>query len=90
VAIVIGPVVAPAGTSTNTDCHVGILKSAAGVPLNVTDVAPSRLSPHSSTVVPTAPVSGDTSLTFGLGGARPTFSENTVPAPVPPPFGDTP
>ena len=29
-------------------------------------------------------------VAFGLGGARPRSSANTVPAPVPPPFGDTP
>jgi hypothetical protein len=49
-----GPVVAPLGTVALTWVAESTVK-AAGVPLNVTPVAPSKLLPVSVTVVPTWP-----------------------------------
>jgi hypothetical protein len=75
VVTVIGPLVAPAGTFTNTPWLEGTCKAVAAVLLKLTAVAPSRFVPHSSTASPTAPARGLKDWMRGLGGGRPASSE---------------
>jgi hypothetical protein len=71
VVTVIGPVVAPSGTTAHTPWVEPTWKTVAGVPLKLTPVAPSRLNPHSNTCCPAAPAWGLKEPMCGWGLGRP-------------------
>jgi hypothetical protein len=73
-----GPVVAPAGTAAVICVEESTLKLTAPVPLNATSVAPVRLVPVITTLVPTGPVAGEK---FEIAGAT---AKLLVLAAVPP------
>ncbi len=79
VVIVIGPLVAPLGTSAKTPWLEATANSVAGVPLKSTAVAPSRLAPQRRTHFPTASDAGSMRPMCGLGGGRPRSREKSVP-----------
>ena len=82
VVIVIVPLVAPLGTSAKTPWLEATAKLAAGVPLKLTAVGPSRLPPQSRTHFPGASEGGSGRLDqadCGLGGGRPRSKEKSVP-----------
>ena len=88
--MVIGPVVAPAGTSTKTDWLEVVDTGVAGDPLKLTDVVPSRFVPHNRICFPGAPAVGETTVNAGVGGVRPVSKTKTVPCPFKPPDGAVP
>ena len=61
----IAPVVAPAGTAAVIDESLLTVNVVAGVPLNVTDVAPVKAEPLIATDVPTGPLTGAKDETAG-------------------------
>jgi hypothetical protein len=73
VVTLIGPVVAPDGTLAVICVSESWVKDVAGVPLKVTDVAPSRCSPVIATLVPTAPLAGVKLVIVGSGGRTATL-----------------
>jgi hypothetical protein len=68
VVTLIGPVVAPDGTLAVICVSESWVKDVAGVPLKVTDVAPTRCSPVIATLVSTAPLPGVKLVIVGGGG----------------------
>ena len=66
VVTLIGPVVAPAGTVALILLGLSTVKLA-GVPLNVTNVAPVKCEPRIVTIVPTTPASGLKLMIVGAG-----------------------
>jgi hypothetical protein len=58
------PVTAPEGTLALMEL-AEMIEKAAGVPPNVTCVAPLKFEPEMVTIVPTGPLSGENELTVG-------------------------
>jgi hypothetical protein len=72
----IGPVVAPLGTLTVIFCPVAFtLNPAAFVPLNVTEVVPTKFVPWMATLVPTGPLPGSK---LEMVGEPPAMAETVV------------
>jgi hypothetical protein len=67
VAIVIGPVVAPIGTTAAILVSFTIVKLLAATPLKLTLVAPVRFAPLITTVIPIEPLGGAIALISGAG-----------------------
>jgi hypothetical protein len=81
VVTVTGPLVAPLGTVTSTDCTDVEIGPTAGVPLKVTDLTPSKYCPHKITFCPTGPDQGYSPETAGKGLGQPKSMLNTAPVP---------
>src|SRR5580698_5619362 len=73
-----GPVVAPAGTLVKIEAPEELTVNAAGLPLNVTLVAPVRLFPRILTTAPTLPEE----VCVSTNGPRPTERLKIVPQPI--------
>lgn len=79
---VIGPVVAPVGTVATIEVADLTLK-VADVPLNETDLVPTKFLPEMVTLIATLPLVGEKRLITGAGAASPLAICTTSPWSVP-------